>query len=244
MPRLQQIGSDIWLGEGPVVDFYGFPYSTRMLVVRLGDDQLWVWSPIILDEELRTEVSALGGPAHLVSPNKLHHLFLKDWQAAWPEAKLWGLASVQSKRKDLKFAGTLSNMPPPDWAEEIDQTVFAGSPFMDECVFFHKASRTAIFADLIENFSEHFLNTDPGWTGWKRWVARIWHITEPFGMAPLEWRLSFLDRAKARKALDKVIGWNAGQVVMAHGRWIDRDGADFIRQSFRWLRRPTNPDSH
>ncbi|MCC0024297.1 MAG: DUF4336 domain-containing protein [Hyphomicrobiaceae bacterium] len=244
MPRLQEIGPDIWLSEGAVVDFYGFPYSTRMLVVRLMDESLWVWSPIALDDELKTEIEALGIPAHLVSPNKLHHLYLQDWQKHWPEARLWGLPSVQAKRKDLAFAGTLSETPPPDWSDAIDQTVFTGSPFMDECVFFHKASRTAIFADLIENFSEHFLQTDPGWSGWKRWVARVWHITEPFGMAPLEWRLSFFNRTRARDALHKVIDWDAGQVVMAHGRWIDKDGANFIRQSFRWLQRPNAAGAH
>ena len=64
---------------------------------------LWVWSPIHLDPQLRDEVEALGKPAHLVSPNKIHHLFLGEWKAAYPGAKLWGLPAVARKRRDLEL---------------------------------------------------------------------------------------------------------------------------------------------
>lgn len=238
MARLESIGPEIWLSDGPVVDFFGFPYSTRMVIVRLTSGALWVWSPIALDPELEAEVRALGPVAHLISPNKLHHLYLGAWQKAFAEATMWGLPSVQTKRGDLEFDGTLDETPPEEWREVIDQVVFSGSPFMDECVFFHRPSRTAIFADLSENFSREVLAHDQRWSWWKRIVARLWHITEPFGMAPLEWRLSFLNRQKARAALDKIESWQAEQVVMAHGQWVREHGATFIERSFRWLRRP------
>lgn len=50
--RLTVVADDLWLAEGPCVDFFGFPYSTRMVVARLPDG-LWIWSPIALDDELR-----------------------------------------------------------------------------------------------------------------------------------------------------------------------------------------------
>lgn len=109
---------------------------------------------------------------------------------------------------------------------------------MDEIVFFHRASRTAIFADLIENFSDAFLRSTPGWQGWRTRLAHYWGITEPHGMAPLEWRLSFVRRGPARRALAHVLGWEPRQVVMAHGTWIHEGGAAFLRQSFRWLAPP------
>ena len=79
MGDLENIGTEIWLADGDIVDFYGFPYSTRMVVVRLASGMLWVWSPIALSENLRKQVDALGRVAHLVSPNKIHHLYLADW---------------------------------------------------------------------------------------------------------------------------------------------------------------------
>jgi hypothetical protein len=233
--RLGRFGDGLWIADGPVVDFYSFPYPTRMAIARLTDGGLWVWSPIHLDPQLRGEVEALGRPAHLVSPNKIHHLFLGEWRAAYPGAKLWGLPAVMRKRRDLDFAGELGDLAPEEWRQDIDQVVFRGSPFMDEAVFFHRASRTALFGDLIENFSPEFLRDTPGWRGWRTTIARLWQITEPCGMAPLEWRLSFVRRRIARAALHKTLGWDPACVVMAHGTCVTDNGRAFIERSFRWL---------
>ena len=100
---LEKIDTDVWLTEGPIVDFHGFPYPTRSIIIRLPDGALWVWSPVALTPELKAEVDALGPVAHLVSPNKIHHLYLTGWHEAYPDAKLWGPASTIRKRKDLPF---------------------------------------------------------------------------------------------------------------------------------------------
>ena len=77
----EQLGPDLWVADGGIVSFFGFDYPTRMVVVRLGDGGLWVWSPIAPSRELEDAVRALGPVRHLVSPNKLHHLFLGAWKA-------------------------------------------------------------------------------------------------------------------------------------------------------------------
>jgi hypothetical protein len=232
--KLEPIDDSIWLVEGEIVNFYGFPYPTRTVIVRLNDAKLWVWSPTVLSPELRAEVGALGTVAYLVSPNKLHHLYLQDWKAAYPDAQLWGPQSTIRKRKDLTFHGALGDEPPAEWRGEIDQAWFRGSPFMDEVVFFHKASSTAILADLSENFSESFLQKH--WSRWQRVLARFWRIVEGYGYAPLEWRLSFLKRGYARAALRKMLGWAPRRVVMAHGVWRREDGLAYLKQAFAWLR--------
>ena len=95
---LEPVGENIWLAEGGIVSFYGAPYPTRSVIVRLPSGDLWIWSPIELTAELRQAVEGLGRPAHLVSPNKIHHLFLAEWKKAWPGAKLWGPASTVHPR--------------------------------------------------------------------------------------------------------------------------------------------------
>ena len=139
--RLRPFGHGLWVADGPVVDFYSFPYPTRTAIARLSDGSLWIWSPIHLDPQLRDEVEALGQPAHLVSPNKIHHLFLGEWKGAYPSGKLWGLPAVARKRRDRAFAGELGALPPGEWERDIDQVVFRGSLLMDEVVFFHRSSR-------------------------------------------------------------------------------------------------------
>jgi hypothetical protein len=232
---LEAIGESIWLAEGEIVSFYGFPYPTRSIIVRLHGGQLWVWSPIALTAPLRAEIEALGTVAHLVSPNKLHHLYLKDWKDVYPQATLWGPSSTIKKRKDLQFGPPLRNEAPAEWGGAIDQAWFRGSPAMDEIVFFHAPSSTAILADLSENFSDGFLRRQ--WSWWQRLLARFDGITEGQGFAPLEWRLSFFNRAPARAALRKMLGWQPRQVVMAHGEWQRENGSAYLERVFRWLDR-------
>lgn len=230
---LEEVGDSIWLAEGEIVNFYGFPYPTRSVIVRFANGDLWVWSPIRASAGLLEEVTRLGRVAHLVSPNKIHHLYLQDWYALFPEAQLWGLQSTIDKRRDLKFREPLSDTPPTEWQLDLDQAWFRGSPLMDEVVFFHKPSRTVIVADLIENFAHGFLRDH--WSWWQRPLARLDGITTEKARAPLEWRLSFINRAPTREARAKMLEWDCERVIMAHGEWQRSDGHAFLTKSFDWL---------
>ena len=64
---LEQVHDALWVAEGEIVSFFGFPYPTRSVVARLANGDLWVWSPIKLTGDLRTEVDRLGRVRHLVS---------------------------------------------------------------------------------------------------------------------------------------------------------------------------------
>ncbi|MGI9521290.1 MAG: DUF4336 domain-containing protein [Hyphomicrobiaceae bacterium] len=230
---LEIVDDGIWLAEGECVDFYGFPYPTRSVIIRLENGALWVWSPIRLSTPLRAAVERLGRPEFLISPNKIHHLFLSEWAAAYPSATLWGPRSTIKKRVDLRFQSPLENEAPEEWKRELDQVWIAGSFLMDEIVFFHRASRTAILADLSENFSATFLTTH--WQPWQRRIAKIWGIVEGRGYAPLEWRLTFFDRRATRQARDAVLSWKPQKVIMAHGEWQRHDGRAFLERSLSWI---------
>jgi hypothetical protein len=231
--RLESLGGGLWLAEGEIVSFYGFAYPTRCAIARLADGALWVWSPIRLDPALRAEVNRVGRVAHLVSPNRLHHLFLAEWKAVYPAAALWGPRSTIKRHRGLAFAPPLLGAPPPEWGPDIDQAWFRGSPALDEIVFFHRPSRTALVADLIQAFSDAFLRER--WRWWARPLARLDGIAASNPGAPREWRLSFFSRAPAREARAKALGWNCERVVIAHGDWARSGGHEFLRQAFAWL---------
>ncbi len=232
---LELVGENIWVVDGECVNFYGFAYSTRSVIIRLKNHDLWIWSPIALSDNLKLHIEKLGKPKHLVSPNKIHHLFLSQWSKAYPEAIVWGPQSTISKRQDLTFAEALTDHSPSDWQDEIDQVWFNGSPAMDEVVFFHKASRTVILADLSENFGEAFLKTH--WSRWQQMLARFWGIVEGKGYAPLEWRLSFFNRRSTKKSRDRLLAWNPDKVIMAHGVWQRQNGRAYLEKSFSWIGR-------
>lgn len=229
MTRLAAFGPELWTAEGPVVSFYGFAYPTRMAVIRLDDGTLFVWSPVALDAELKSEVERLGPVRHLVAPNKLHHLSLTDWKRAFPTARLWAPPGLARKRRDLSFDGALTGVAPADWRGQIEQVMFDGSLLLTEIVFFHRASSTVLFADLIQRFPA-------GWfSGWRGWVARLDGIVAPDYGPPREWRLSFINRAAPRRARAQLLSWQPRNAIIAHGAMARGDGAAFINRALAWL---------
>jgi len=226
---LTEVDRDIWIADGPSVPFLGVPYPTRMTLVRLSGGALWVCSPIRLDEQLRSVVEAHGTVRYLVSPNKIHHLFLKEWADAWPQARLYASPGLARRRRDLSFVAELGDEPDAAWAAEIDQTIFRGSFAMEEAVFFHRSSRTAIITDLVQRLNPDSLH------GWRKPWLRLDGLVGPNGSTPREWRLSFWNRAALRRAQQKVLGWNPERVVIAHGDWVRENGQAVLTRALAWM---------
>jgi hypothetical protein len=226
---LTEIDRDIWIAEGPSVSFFGFPYPTRMTLVRLSDGGLWLCSPIELTDALAGEIKALGPVRHLVSPNKIHHLFLGQWAQAWPEAELWASPGLARRRRDLSFDGELGDAAEPAWERDIDQLIFRGSFALEEVVFFHRASRSAIITDLVQKF-------DPATQrGWRGLLMRLDGLVGPEGSTPRELRLTFWNRRAAREALRKALGWNPQRLIIAHGQWVRENGREALARAFSWI---------
>jgi hypothetical protein len=226
---LVPFGTNLYLADGPTVSFNGFPYPTRMAVARLSTGAVWIWSPVALTEELARNVEALGPVAHIVTPNKLHHLFMQAWKDRWPAARLHAPPGLARKRKDLHFDAELADAAEPPWRADLDQVVFGGSLAMDEVVFFHRASRTAIFGDLIQRFPQ------AGATGWKGLLMRLDGLVGPHGSTPREWRLTFVPRRRARAARAAVLAWKPQRLVVAHGDCAATGATALIEAALRWI---------
>ncbi len=229
--QLERLTETLWIFQGTQVRFYGFPFTTRMTVIRLADQRLWIHSPEKLNKSLQAELSELGQVAYLISPNKLHHLFLDEWLEAYPNAKSYAAPGLVSKRQDLRFDTELTAEAEDEWSNEILQTLFKGSPLMEEVVFFHKQSKTLIVTDLIENVEAKDLSV------WQRVVARLAGILAPNGQMPIDWRLSFHfgSRAEAREALSVMLDWKPENIILSHGNCIFGDAQSFLNESFSWL---------
>jgi len=226
---LEAFGPSLYSAEGPTVSFYGFPYPTRMAVVRLSDGSTWVWSPVALTEELFNSVQAVGPVRHIVSPNKIHHLFLAEWAERWPEARVYAPPGLAKRRPDLRFDAELGDEPDPAWVVDIDQVIFRGSLAMEEVAFFHRASRTAIICDLIQRHPETTM------TGWKGGLMRLDSLVGEHGSTPREWRASFLRRGKARAAREKVLSWKAERLLIAHGDCAETGATEIIDRALNWI---------
>ncbi len=167
---LKEFATGIWIAGGAIVSVAGFRYPTRMAVIRLVDGGLVVWSPVAFSQELRAAVDALGPVRFVVAPNALHDLHLAARQSAYPAAQLFAAPRLAGRRPDLRFAGELGEAPEIAWAGDIDQVLMRNA-LRAEVVFFHRASRTVLFTDLIQHFP-------PGWfKGWRAIVARLDRMT-------------------------------------------------------------------
>jgi hypothetical protein len=228
MALLQAIGEEIWIGDGAVVTAYGIPFPTRMVVVRLADGRLWVWSPVRLEEELRRGVVELGEPFYGVSPNKLHHLALGQWVQAFPALSLYAPPGLARKRRDLKFTAELQDTAPDAWRGQIDQQRIEGNLFMTEVFFFHRRSRTCLVGDLVQRH-------DDAGKWWRRWLVRLGGVGAPGGGTPRDGRLTFWQRGRARACVERALAWAPQRLVVAHGPCTLDDGAAVLRRAMAWL---------
>lgn len=232
------VAPDVWIVDDGVVwmsfPLMKVPFSTRMIVMRLRSGDLMLISPTTPTDEVVAAVQELGRVAHLISPNAIHYVHIKAWKERFPQAVSWASPGVRERaaaqRIEVAFDADLPDEAPEAWAGEVDQLHFQGSPALTEVVFFHRASRTLVLTDLIENF-EHDRMQRSTWR-WATWLAGT---VDPDGKAPLDLRLSFVGRrAQARACAERLIAWAPERVLLAHGRCYFENGTAELRRAFRW----------
>ncbi len=135
--------------------------------------------------------TSIGPVRQIVSPNKIHHLFLEAWATRWPDARLHAPPGLAVASATSGFTQSSETSPIPRGPAEIDQTIFRGSFAMEEVAFFHRPSRTAIVGDLVQRHDPARLG------GIKRLLMRVDGLVGEFGSAPRELP-SQLSAARAR----------------------------------------------
>lgn len=219
---LTDLGNGLWFAAADV-QFYGVAIQTRMAVIRLENGGLAVISPLVLDDALKQALAALGPVRHVMSPNKIHNQGIDSFVQAYPDASIWASPGLADRRPDIGFTGTLGDTPHADWADEMDQLTTQGNVFFSEVVFFHRASKTLIVADLVENISQETVKSAVA-----RAAARAGHI---FGR-PLpspEFRAYTDDPEAAGKRLDEIAKWPFETILLAHGDLITDRAHDVLR---------------
>jgi uncharacterized protein DUF4336 len=226
---LRELAPNLWVVEkkfrnGP------FDLPTRMTVIRLRDGGLVLHSVVALDPVLRSELDALGPVRAVIAPNRAHHLFAADYPTGYPDALLFAAPGLPEKRPDLKFAEELSDEAPALWASELEQVVVRGVPVLNEVVFFHPATRTVLFTDLVFNVAPK---------------TRISALTDlffrligaqgRFGPHRLVRYVFLRNRAAARESLQRILRWDFDRVTLTHGDVLERGGREAVRRAFAFL---------
>jgi hypothetical protein len=233
---LKRVAEDLWIVDGPIIRFGmpwpKMPFPTRMTVVRLAGSRLLIHSPTRLTPELRAEIEHVGEPRWIVGPNRLHYWSIPEWRAAFPHAFVYLAPGIREWASDhIRFHGLpLVGTGSYEWDTELATLPIVGS-YLTEVEFFHYSSRTLILTDLIENFELRKLDSFA-----MRMLTRLGGVQDPDGQMPRDLRLTFVKRRnELRAAIEKMIQWNPERIILAHGRWYEKDGVKELRRAFRWL---------
>lgn len=206
------------------------PFTTRMTVVTLPGDDLFLHSPVAFDAELADDLRARGTVRHLVSPNQFHYAHIGEWARAFPGALTWASPGVRRRARarqiDVNFTRDLGEDPPEEWSREIDQTLVPGGIFK-EFAFFHRPSRTLVLTDTIMNLELEKLSQP--WRAFTK-LSGMYH---PHGQIFFGMRLPLgLQRKKAEWAFRRIRSWHPQRIVLSHGRCFDANAEGVMRRIF------------
>ena len=103
------VANQIHIDELPL-RFFEMQLGTRMTVIQMKNDTLFLHSPTKLTPVLEKQLDKLGKVSIIVSPNKLHHLYVNSDIDNYPNAKIYAAPGLEKKRKDIQFNGTLEDV--------------------------------------------------------------------------------------------------------------------------------------
>ena len=215
----------IFIDEIPL-RFFGMQLGTRMTIIKLKNDKLFLHSPTKLNSNLIKQLDDLGNVSFIVAPNKLHHLFLNSYVKQYPKAIFYATPALVKKRKDIYFNESLQDQPSKEWSDELDQMIFKGCAFMEEVFFFHKVSKTLIVTDFMQSMHVHH-------NFFERIVGRIGGVyNNPSPPRDLRFML-YLDRKNTRKSLQRVKQWDFDKIIIAHGKLITKNAKEVFDNAFK-----------
>jgi hypothetical protein len=223
---LHAIAHSLWVAEQPL-RYLGVALTTRMTIIRLAGGVLMVHSPIHLTQELLFAAASIGRVNFIVAPNRFHHLFVPDWQRAYPNAQTFCAPGLDTKRADLNFTAILGDNPPAAWADEMDQAFMRAIPLLNEIVFFHRETRTVIFTDLLFNIAR---NDSP----YSRFLLRLDGAFQGPAI-PRSFKL-LLRRRRGECAafLSRILSWDFDRAIVAHGDIIDSGAKPAVEHAWRF----------
>jgi hypothetical protein len=213
------------------VRFLGLRLTASMAVLRLRDQELLLYAPVAMTPERRAAVEALGRVAHLYAPNLYHHLWIGEWAAAFPSARLHAPAKLAKKRRDLRIDRVHWRIhgaaPEPAFAGVVDELRIDGFR-LEETVLFYRPARTLLVADLVHN-----IGRPPH--GWTKLYTRTMGFYDRVALSRMIRWAAFSDRAAARRSVDEVLALPFERLVVGHGPPITTGAREALAAAYHWL---------
>jgi len=207
----------IWLKEYPI-KYAGTQFNSRMSIIRLKNDNLFIHSPCDIDENLKNQINKLGKVEYIVAPGYYHYFYVVSAQQAFPETETFICPGIERKLPLLKFDWILGDRTDVRLLEDFDQVLVRGNKYIWEVAFFHKETKTLFLVDLIENFTDKTKGVSWSLKLWWKLIFHMWENPKP---AP-EYQFGWKNKDAARNSLKKILHWDFEKIIISHGDIIEQ----------------------
>jgi hypothetical protein len=223
---LTPFAEGVWMDTAPV-RFLGMQLTATMTILRLSDGNLLLHSPLALTPARRAAIEALGPVAHLYAPNLYHHLWIGEWAAAFPSARLHAPAGLARKRRDLRIDRVHNAAPEPALAGVIDELGIDGFR-LEESVLVYRPARTLVVADLVHNIGRPRHR-------WTKFYTRTMGFYDRIALSRMIRWAAFSDRGVARRSLDELLARPFDRLIVGHGAPLTTGGREALAAAYTWL---------
>ncbi|BFZ63078.1 hypothetical protein YB2330_004195 [Saitoella coloradoensis] len=214
----------------------------RMTAIRLQQDdstRILIIAPIPLNDDIREKLHSLGG-VDFIAADLGHHLYVKEYQDEWPEAKTIGVPGLSQKRNDLRWDMVYESRSMKPEAEfgwnDMETVVFEG--FITWCVaWVHKPTQTLVCTDLLMNLpcteQYDYPPSDP--------LSRAFAFAaHPFSTwhKRLIYYMAGVDDNLMRRDVKAVFEMDFEVVIPSHGDVIETEGKEAWSELYEWYLRP------
>lgn len=223
--KLEKFSDNIWIAQQKLRAL-GLEVGTKMTIIdTTGNGDLFIHSPIIITEKLKKEIAALGIVRFIVAPNRFHHLFLKQAQSLYPQAKIYAVPGLIPKRSDIANLNVLDNNLTYPWSKTIKHHLIGGAPLLNECAFFHSKSGTLLLTDIAINFGHSAAPLT------KIAMLAIGHFNK-FGPSIFEKLIFIRDKKLFDASITTIMRWRFDKIIIAHGTPVKENGYELFRSKF------------
>jgi glyoxylase-like metal-dependent hydrolase (beta-lactamase superfamily II) len=200
-----------------------------MTVVRLSGGEVLLYSPAPIDNQLAVELAEIGPVAHIVAPNRFHHLHVKSALERYPDARTYAAPGLPEKRPDLRFDEVLRDGTPLPLMRDFAHVLIRGVPAVGEVVFFHPDSKSLIAADLVFNIGK-----PKGLTS-----QIVFRTVGTYGRLAQSrlWRWTRKDAEALRRSYEHVLAWDFERIIVCHGAIVEEHAKDRLRDAMSWAMR-------
>ncbi|KAL0779186.1 hypothetical protein CaCOL14_003671 [Colletotrichum acutatum] len=252
----------------PNITTFSVPFSRfgtlkiggRATLVRLTSGSLAVFSPVALTDAVKAKIAEKGGNlAYIIAPDMEHHIFISEYKAAYPQAKIIGPDGLPQKRAKQTGDPKINTSDEffvvfKDGAEKRSTTItpefdadfeyeYVDAHANKELVFYFKPERVLIQADLLFNLPprEQYSKAPEGErdtsSGFGNKLFGGLQTTEGDvkWVKRFQWYvMSSKDRPSFNESIQRIDAWDFDTLIPCHGDTIQGDGKERFRKVFEW----------